>query len=135
MHPTPNRLFDLSAISLSGLCLAHCLALPMAAAFLPALAAWSRAEWVHGLFVAIAAPLTGFALWRVHLSHPLPGGLIILAMLGLALLLVGALHWPDVAWETPLTVVGSLCLASAHLWNWRRHQRLHAAEPDRAEAA
>jgi len=135
MSSPPNRLFDISAISLSGLCLAHCLALPIAAAFLPALGAWSRAEWVHGLFVAIAAPLTGFALWRVHLSHPLPGGLIVLAMAGLALLLAGALHWPTFGWETPLTVAGSLCLASAHLWNWCRHQRLHAAARVTAEAA
>ncbi len=135
MPTTPNRLFDLSAISLSGLCLAHCLALPLAAAFLPALGAWSRAEWVHGLFVAVAAPLTGFALWRVHLSHPLPGRLIVLALAGLVLLLIGALQWPTARWETPLTVTGSLCLASAHLWNWRRHQRLHAAKPEVAEAA
>jgi len=135
MKPNPERLFDLSAISLSGLCLAHCLALPVAAAFLPALDAWSRAEWVHGVFVAVAAPLTALALWRVHVSHPLPGRLIALALAGLALLLIGALEWPSAAWETPMTVVGSLCLASAHLWNWRRHQRLHAAESDHAEAA
>lgn len=135
MPATSNRLFDLSAIGLSGLCLAHCLILPLAAVALPALGAWSRAEWVHGLFVAIAAPLTGFALWRVHLSHPLPGAMIALAMAGLALLLIGALPWPAAAWETPLTVVGSLCLAATHLWNWRRHQRLHAAKPEIAEAA
>ena len=87
MPTSSNRLFDFSAIGLSGLCLAHCLILPLAAAALPAFTAWSRAEWVHGLFVAVAAPLTGFALWRVHLSHPLPGRLIVLAVAGLVLLL------------------------------------------------
>ncbi len=37
-------LLDSSAIALSGLCLLHCLALPLLAATLPLLGAWSRAR-------------------------------------------------------------------------------------------
>jgi hypothetical protein len=125
MSPHPHRLFDLSAISLSGLCLAHCLALPVLAAFVPALAAWTRAEWVHGLIVLVAAPLTAFALWRAHLARPLPMALLALAALSLLALTAGALQWPQARWATPITVAGSLLLASAHGWNWRRLAHAH----------
>ena len=115
-------LFDVSALALSGLCLLHCLALPLLAALLPLLGTWSEAEWVHGLFVLIAAPLTSYALWRAHRHRPLPAALWLLAGTGLALLLAGACGGLGARAETPLTVAGSLALASAHLWNAaRRH--------------
>ncbi len=118
-------LFDLSAIGLSGLCLVHCLALPVLAVFLPVFGAWSHAEWVHLLFAAMAVPLTGLALWRVHRRRPLPLPLRVLAVAGLAGLLAGAFGWPDAAVETPVTVAGSLMLVSTHVWNWRRMSHAH----------
>jgi peptidoglycan/LPS O-acetylase OafA/YrhL len=126
--PSASAVFDASAIGLSSLCLLHCLALPVLAAVLPALASWADAEWIHVLFAAIAVPLAGLALWRSHRLRPLPARLIALAVLGLAGLLVGASGWPSHAAETPFTVAGSLLLASAHLWNWRR--RPHPAPCD-----
>ncbi|WP_159088803.1 MerC family mercury resistance protein, partial [Xanthomonas fragariae] len=42
----PASLLDSSSIALSGLCLLHCLALPLLAAALPLFGAWSQAEWV-----------------------------------------------------------------------------------------
>ncbi|MQP74533.1 MerC family mercury resistance protein [Stenotrophomonas sp. MYb238] len=115
-------LFDASAVALSTLCLLHCLALPLLAALLPLFGAWSEAEWVHGVFVLIAAPLSGYALWRAHRHRPLPAALWLLAGAGLALLLAGASGVPGEHAETPLTVAGSLALAGAHLWNAaRRH--------------
>lgn len=121
-----SSLFDASAIGLSLLCLIHCLLLPVAAALLPMLAIWSEAEWVHLLFVALAAPLAGLALWRSHRQHPLPRLLVLLAVLGLGGLLSGALGWPRESLETPLTVAGSLLLATAHIWNWHRRPRKHS---------
>lgn len=115
-------LFDASAVALSSLCLLHCLALPLLAALLPLFGAWSEAEWVHGVFVLIAAPLTSYALWRAHRQRPLPIALWLLAGSGLALLLAGACGGLGERAETPLTVAGSLALAGAHLWNAaRRH--------------
>lgn len=115
-------LFDASAVALSTLCLLHCLALPLLAALLPLFGAWSEAEWVHGVFVLIAAPLTSYALWRAHRHRPLPVALWLLAGSGLALLLAGACGGLGERAETPLTVAGSLALAGAHLWNAaRRH--------------
>ncbi len=120
MKPSLTSLLDASAISLSSLCLAHCLLLPVAVALVPVLGVASKAEWVHLAFVAMAAPLAALALWRSHRHRPLPPPLWALAAVGLAGLLAGATGWPVHAWETPVTVAGSLLLASAHVWNWRR---------------
>jgi hypothetical protein len=116
-------LFDVSAISLSALCLIHCLALPVLVGVLPVLSAWQSAKWVHILFVAIALPLTTFALWRSHRRHALPRALMFMAAGGILGLAIGSLGWPDESFEVPVTVAGSLLLASAHLWNWSRHSR------------
>lgn len=116
-------LLDTGAIALSSLCLLHCLALPLLAAALPLFGAWAEAEWVHGIFVGIALPLTGFALWRAHRQQPLPAVAWTAAAMGLALLLAGALEWPSHGSETAVTVVGSLLLAATHVWNARRRHR------------
>ncbi|MBH1836172.1 MerC domain-containing protein [Stenotrophomonas maltophilia] len=120
--PSP-ALLDAGALALSSLCLLHCLALPLLAAALPLFGAWAQAEWVHLLFVAIALPLTGYALLRADRRHRLPVMAWIAAGLGLGLLLAGALELPSHAWETPLTVTGSLLLAATHIWNARRRHR------------
>ncbi|HDS1559178.1 MerC domain-containing protein [Stenotrophomonas maltophilia] len=120
--PSP-ALLDAGALALSSLCLLHCLALPLLAAALPLFGAWAQAEWVHLLFVAIALPLTGYALWRADRRHRLPVMAWTAAGLGLGLLLAGALELPSHAWETPLTVTGSLLLAATHIWNARRRHR------------
>jgi hypothetical protein len=120
MSPNPlDATLDASAIGLSGLCLAHCLLLPVAAALLPALAAAAEAEWLHLAFAASALPIAGLALARAHRRRPLPPALWALAAAGLCGLAAGAVGWPAHALETPLTVAGSLALAAAHLWNWR----------------
>ena len=120
--PSP-ALLDAGALALSSLCLLHCPALPLLAAALPLFGAWAQAEWVHLLFVAIALPLTGYALWRADRRHRLPVMAWTAAGLGLGLLLAGALELPSHAWETPLTVTGSLLLAATHVWNARRRHR------------
>ena len=108
--------------SLSSIRIAFSTLSSILAALLPLLGTWSEAEWVHGLFVLIAAPLTSYALWRAHRHRPLPVALWLLAGTGLALLLAGACGGLGGRAETPLTVAGSLALASAHLWNAaRRH--------------
>lgn len=120
---TASSLLDAGAIALSSLCLLHCLALPLLAAALPLMGVWAEAEWVHIVFVAIAAPTTGFALWRAHRQQPWPALAMLGAAAGLSLLLAGAVGWPSHEAETPMTVAGSLLIAGTHLWNaWRRHR-------------
>lgn len=125
MKSPSAALLDAGAVALSSLCLLHCLALPLLAAALPLFGTWAKAEWVHLLFVAIALPLTGYALWRAERRHPLPALAWATAGMGLGLLLAGALALPSHDWETPLTVSGSLLLAATHLWNARH--RHHAS--------
>ncbi len=88
-------LLDSSAIALSGLCLLHCLALPLLAATLPLLGAWSRAEWVHVVFATAAVPMSGYALWSTHRRHALPAPVWVLALCGLAGLVIvwSAMRW------------------------------------------
>ena len=121
---TAARLVDGWAMGLSGLCLAHCLVLPVAAALLPVLGAWARAEWVHLVFVAVAAPMAAVALLRPARGRAPPSGMVALGVLGVACLAAGAFGPP--AAETTITVAGSLCLVTAHLWNVRRRRLAHA---------
>lgn len=123
MNRNFDKALDLSAVSLSALCLAHCLALPALSLLLPVLGLWAQAEWVHVLFVVLAAPIAVLAFvdrraWRPH-SWPLLG----LALVGLALMLFGATGFVGPALERLTTVLGGIFLALAHLGNLRRRHR------------
>ncbi|MEM1148205.1 MAG: MerC domain-containing protein [Pseudomonadota bacterium] len=111
---------DSAAISLSGLCILHCLALPIIAASLPFFSVLAEAEWVHKAFVIMALPITGWAIARTR-GHAAQMPFIVLAVLGLALLLASAFVEALHDYETPLTVIGALLLASAHILRWRSH--------------
>jgi len=117
--PAPARTGDAVAIGLSGLCLIHCLALPVLVGFLPLLGAWAEADWVHLAFVSLAVPVSIWTLSRPP-RDTLPGAAVVLAAIGIVLLICGALGYPRAALETPLTVAGGLALAAAHIINWRR---------------
>ena len=110
---------DVAGISLSGLCLVHCLALPIAAALLPSLAAWTHTEWLHWGFVAVAIPTTTLALRRAQRAGTLHVGVLLAAGLGLVALALGASEVLGEAAEIPITVAGSVMLAGAHAVNWR----------------
>lgn len=129
-HNHLQRGLDGAAIGLSGLCLVHCLALPVLAALLPLAANLSHAEWLHPLFLALAAPISVFALarsgaWR----RP---SMVVLAVAGLGLMAAGAFA-PMAEWaEAGLTSLGGLMLAGVHLLNART---CACAEPGELEAA
>ena len=125
MSANHSRLSDGLAVGLSGLCLAHCLAIPVVAAALPALGALSEAAWVHLAFLAAAVPASVLAL-----RGGAPRTMILLIGAGLSLLAVGSVEWAGHAMAEGLTVAGSLALVSGHLWNWR--YRAQAAKPARA---
>ncbi|MCP2679255.1 MerC domain-containing protein [Maricaulaceae bacterium NA33B04] len=116
---TRSASFDVAAISLSGLCVIHCLALPLASAALPVAGVLAEAEWVHKALVLAAWPISGIAIWRSlsmralwPFSAAAGTGLIVLT----AAAFVEALH----DHETALTVAGAVILASAHVWRWTR---------------
>ena len=111
---------DASGIGLSVACIVHCLALPLMVSFGPAFAMLAEAEWLHKGLVMIAAPLFFLALAATaasgrRVSFALIGGI------GIALLIAGAFVEALHDYETPLTVIGALALATAHLMRWRPH--------------
>ncbi|MEM9669192.1 MAG: MerC domain-containing protein [Pseudomonadota bacterium] len=112
---------DAFAVSISGLCLLHCLALPVFASLIPMVGILEQ-EWAHKVLVLAAAP--------VSLSVPLtchPGAerrvLSALIATGLLLLVAGAFVEAFEAFETHLTVAGALILAATHTYRWRTHSR------------
>lgn len=119
-------MWDRVGLSLSGICIAHCLLLPVAVSLLPM---WSAAldihDWLHPLFAALLIPTTiiaGIAGFRRHHNRWIIGvlisGLVIIVLTGI--LLHDALGTTR---EIAFTSIGSLILISGHLLNWRaRHQ-------------
>ncbi|MBU6320531.1 MAG: MerC family mercury resistance protein [Alphaproteobacteria bacterium] len=116
MKASSPRGYDVAACSLSALCLAHCLVLPLAAAASPFLAAAAEAEWMHWALVAIALPISALALSPAHT----PQGARILAGAGLLFLITAAAGFPTPSWETGLSVTGALILTAAHIHNARQ---------------
>lgn len=114
-----NRVLDASAITLSGLCLVHCLALPALAVALPLAGLWAEQEWVHQIFALSALPITVFAMTRPF-HEGARTSFNMLAGIGLTLLIGAAFIEGLHDLETPLTVVGALLLATAHIRRWRR---------------
>ena len=111
------------AISLSAVCVVHCLALPVAIALLPALSQWLQLpEAIHAWLLACAIPVSMAVLGRSVHRHRAARGTLLLGIAGLALM-GGALLAPTDAFETVVTVCGATLLAWAHLKNWRRRGR------------
>lgn len=112
---------DKAAVCISGLCLLHCLALPIMAAFLPALSAAAEAEWLHKAFVVFAVPISVAAiLGSGALPHRARSVFAVAAVTGLILLILGAFVEALHDWEVAITTAGGLLLAGAHLWRWER---------------
>ena len=120
------RVGDVAAIGLSGLCLVHCLALPLVASLLPLAVGWSEASWVHWAFALTATPISLWTLTRRPTAGPLA-----LGGTGLCLLFAGAAEFPSHESEIVVTVLGGLILATAHIVNWRRgkHECARSTKP------
>ena len=113
---------DKTAISLSALCLVHCLLVPSFLVFLSGYVSLSyNNELIHYAILFIAIPVSLYALItgvRNHKSFSfLYLGLIGIIFLILAVTL-GAQIWGEVG-EKALTTVGALLVAISHFKNYR----------------
>ncbi len=110
------RSLDKFAITLSGLCLVHCLAVPFALFFGPFLGGWLSASetTVHWILLGLAAPSSAVALSRGYIKHR-SAVTLILGILGIGLMFVGVSHWYGD--EVLLTVCGVTMLLVAHVRN------------------
>jgi len=111
---------DQLAVALSGLCLAHCLLLPLAVVTLPFLGQFGS-EHLHAELLFIVIPLSGAALYFGFRRHNHPG-IVGSGMLSLAILVFGATiahsAWGLLA-DRALTITGSVLLAVTHYRNFR----------------
>jgi len=113
---------DKTAISLSALCLAHCLLVPSFLVFLSGYVSLSyNNELIHYVLLFIAIPVSLYALItgvRNHKSYAyLYAGLVGITALILAVTL-GAQIWGETG-EKALTTIGAILVAISHFKNYR----------------
>lgn len=113
--------WDKLGIAGSGLCLVHCLALPVMVGILPSMGlAFLADESVHEILAFASIAFAGLAFIPGYRRHQ-DKRVLVLMSVGLALILFatwgGALVDLHRASETMLSIVGSLLLISAHLMN------------------
>lgn len=112
-----SSLLDKSAMTLSALCIVHCLGGALLATFVAASSGWLGHN-VHLVGLALALPLAGFALWRGVRSHG-RAGVAVLGALGIGIMALSVFAGHGAASEIVLSVAGVSLLAAAHLWNIR----------------
>jgi hypothetical protein len=117
-----SSLLDKSALTLSGLCLVHCLA----GALLVTVFAVSSdllSHQVHLVGLLLALPLALVALWRGVRVHRRVG-VAVLGALGIGLMALSLVISHGEAAEVILSVLGVSLLAAAHIWNLRAARAL-----------
>ena len=126
-----SEVLDKVAISLSGLCLVHCLALPLAIVILPFLGQFSD-DHLHVQMLIMVIPVSAIALalgFRRH-RHV---GIVIAGIAGLAIVTIGGTiahdHYGLFA-DRLLTIIGSLVLAVTHYRNFRLSRHVKASTPE-----
>lgn len=114
----PFQSWDMVGVTVSALCVAHCIILPFAFAVLPALQiTFPEQEWLHLLLVGLSFVVMALALlqgWRKH-GRLVP---VCLAFVGLTLLAASVLAVETESAEKLVTGLGAVLTASAHFWNW-----------------
>ncbi len=123
-----DRHLDRIAIFLSGLCLVHCLAVPVALLLGSVFSEWLDATetHVHWILLGLAAPVSLWAFARGYREHS--STLTLVAGLGgLFLMLLGVSHIFGETWEIALTVIGVSAVLYAHVRNTlaRAHRHTH----------
>lgn len=112
-----SSFLDKSAMTLSGLCLVHCLAGALLLTVFAAGSGWLDHN-IHLVGLAIALPLAAVALWRGVAVHG-QVAIAILGALGIGLMAASLFIGHGGRGEILLSVVGVALLGAAHYWNLR----------------
>jgi hypothetical protein len=114
-----NKIWDKVGISVSSLCLLHCLATPLLLILFPAASfTWLENEIIHQVFAAMVITAAIMAIsphWKTFKRKDI----IIQAFIGVLLILSAMFYFHDFGalYEVLLTALGSLLLISAHYKN------------------
>jgi MFS superfamily sulfate permease-like transporter len=121
--PKSADLLDGAAVTLSALCLVHCLALPLLVAGLPFLSQFSEGH-LHAQVLVVVIPLSTVALLIGYRRHR-DIRIVLAGVLGMALLVIGATvahQRLGLTADRLFTITGSLVLGTAHLFNSYRRK-------------
>ncbi len=120
--PAPPVFWDRIGISVSGICMVHCMVLPVILAAVPL---WSTAEtlhgWLHPLFLVALVPISFMALVSTR-GKPRAKSIQVLLGAGLLVIALASLFGHEAASpvvETAFTLLGSGLLVTGH---WRNGQ-------------
>ena len=121
MAPQRYGWIDRSAMSLSGLCLVHCLAGSVLLSTI-SISGGLLNHSFHFFGLMLALPLAAYALVRGVRQHGRVS-VIVLGGIGLALMTLSLLVGHGTALEIGMSVLGVVGLGAAHLLNmrWSRH--------------
>ncbi|OAN98754.1 hypothetical protein A8B75_19635 [Sphingomonadales bacterium EhC05] len=122
MPPQYTNRFETSALLLSGLCIVHCIGLPLLLVAIPALAnVLALPETVHFYIVLLALPLSLSVLAYGTCQHrsfiPLAVGAA--GLLSMTVALTATYHSDEII----LSSIGAIVVAFAHINNWKRRSR------------
>ncbi|MDB5699914.1 MAG: MerC protein [Sphingomonadales bacterium] len=114
-----NGTIDRIAVTLSGLCLVHCVATVVLLGVVSSVASWLGNPLIHEVGLALAILLGAIALIGGTFSH----GRVLPTVIGtIGLLFMGcALFVPHGGKEAVLTIIGVSFLAGAHWLNRKAH--------------
>ena len=125
MDSQPNnrrrKYMDTAAVVLSGVCMLHCLALPIALTILPIVNVTLLDESTfHLIMMAVILPISVIALTIGCRQHK-DKLTLVLGSVGLGILTITAIFGHDLlglAGERIVTSIGGLILAAAHIQNY-----------------
>lgn len=125
---TVSRYLDRLAISLSAICIVHCLAVPLVIAVLPlAVLGLGGGSHFHAVMLWLVVPISTAGLIMGYREHG-RWAIVVTGFIGMAVVSVAALwghdEWP-ISIEVLVSLVGSALLAGAHWVNFAIVRRVH----------
>lgn len=121
MHPHLD--IDKTGVSLSALCLVHCLSTPFLLSFYPVYNEIVNETLFHAVLGPALLAIAAFAFYRGYRRHR-QVRVVVSGALGIAFLFAGLLFphtilLPHFSAQATLSIVGSIFLITAHFWNIR----------------